>query len=214
MDSGWFCDFQFSRKRFNVDSPSFTPSLLSANGSTATTPTKKTATISPKAANAAPFQPRSVSSRMVFFLDVEARAVYWLIQGSNASTPTSSRQDAHTPDWTVAEAQEFVPQGFEAPPMVNYTHHPRITPIFTALLKWGPFLRQEFAEIWKKQRTRVQQLTQFVRHLSREMVTVALQPLVRLILLWRPQLLYHLRVLVLSRQILIRTILLLQRQLL
>ena len=56
--------FHFSRKRFNVDSPSFTPSLLSANGSTATTPTKKTATISPKAANAAPFQPRSVSSRM------------------------------------------------------------------------------------------------------------------------------------------------------
>lgn len=62
------CDFQFSRKRFNVDSPSFTPSLLSANGSTATTPTKKTATISPKAANAAPFQPRGVSSRMVFSL--------------------------------------------------------------------------------------------------------------------------------------------------
>ncbi|ODM18700.1 PAB-dependent poly(A)-specific ribonuclease subunit pan3 [Aspergillus cristatus] len=90
-------DSNGNRKRFNVDSPSFTPSLLSTNGST--TPTKKTtATISPKAANAAPFQPRSVSSR------------------SNSSTP-SSCQDTQTPDWTVAEAQEFVPQGFDAPPM-------------------------------------------------------------------------------------------------
>lgn len=90
-------DSNGNRKRFNVDSPSFTPSLLSTNGST--TPTKKTsATISPKAANAAPFQPRTVLSR------------------SNSSTP-SSRQDTQTPDWTVAEAQEFVPQGFDAPPM-------------------------------------------------------------------------------------------------
>lgn len=89
-------DSNGNRKRFNVDSPSFTPSLLSTNGST--TPTKKTATISPKAANAAPFQPRSVSSR------------------SSSSTP-NSRQDAQAPDWTVAEAQEFVPQGFDAPPM-------------------------------------------------------------------------------------------------
>lgn len=86
-----------SKKRFNVDSPSFTPSLLSSNGSSPTsTPatTKKMTTISPKAANAAPFQPRSVVSR------------------SNASTP-GLRQDTVTPDWTVAEVQEFVPQGFD-----------------------------------------------------------------------------------------------------
>ncbi|BCR86583.1 PAN-complex poly(A)-binding subunit PAN3 [Aspergillus chevalieri] len=109
-------DSNGNRKRFNVDSPSFTPSLLSTNGST--TPTKKTtATISPKAANAAPFQPRSVSSRMPS-LCVDQKQ-NWLAdwkKGSNSSTP-SSRQDTQTPDWTVAEAQEFVPQGFDAPPM-------------------------------------------------------------------------------------------------
>lgn len=92
-----------SKKRFNVDSPSFTPSLLSSNGSSPTsTPatTKKMTTISPKAANAAPFQPRSVVSR------------------SNASTP-GLRQDTVTPDWTVAEVQEFVPQGFDNSHLVS-----------------------------------------------------------------------------------------------
>ncbi|EAW07402.1 PAN-complex poly(A)-binding subunit PAN3 [Aspergillus clavatus NRRL 1] len=86
-----------SKKRFNVDSPSFTPSLLPSNGSSPTISSatmKKMATISPKAANAAPFQPRSVASR------------------SNTSTP-NSRQENINPDWTVAEVQEFVPQGFD-----------------------------------------------------------------------------------------------------
>nr|A1CP31.2 RecName: Full=PAN2-PAN3 deadenylation complex subunit PAN3; AltName: Full=PAB1P-dependent poly(A)-specific ribonuclease; AltName: Full=Poly(A)-nuclease deadenylation complex subunit 3; Short=PAN deadenylation complex subunit 3 [Aspergillus clavatus NRRL 1] len=90
--------YQFdSKKRFNVDSPSFTPSLLPSNGSSPTISSatmKKMATISPKAANAAPFQPRSVASR------------------SNTSTP-NSRQENINPDWTVAEVQEFVPQGFD-----------------------------------------------------------------------------------------------------
>ncbi|KAJ5578429.1 PAN2-PAN3 deadenylation complex subunit PAN3 [Penicillium hispanicum] len=80
-----------NKKRFNADSPSFTPSLLSGNG---TSVPKKSTTISPKAASAAPFQPRVASSR------------------SNTSTPTL-RQEAGTPDWTVAEVQEFVPQGFD-----------------------------------------------------------------------------------------------------
>ncbi|KAL3483206.1 hypothetical protein BJX62DRAFT_220682 [Aspergillus germanicus] len=87
-----------NRKRFNVDSPSFTPSLIPSNGSSPTSSSsslKKASTISPKAANAAPFQPRAVSSR------------------SNASTP-GSRQEALAPEWSVAEVQEFVPQGFEA----------------------------------------------------------------------------------------------------
>ncbi|KAJ5581726.1 Zinc finger CCCH-type [Penicillium sp. DV-2018c] len=52
-----------SKKRFNVDSPSFTPSLLSGAGVSAP---KKSTAISPKAANAAPFQPRTTSSRMCF----------------------------------------------------------------------------------------------------------------------------------------------------
>lgn len=50
-----------SKKRLNVDSPSFTPSHLAANGSSAP---KKTTSISPKAASAAPFQPKSLTSRM------------------------------------------------------------------------------------------------------------------------------------------------------
>ncbi|KAJ5682615.1 PAB-dependent poly(A)-specific ribonuclease subunit 3 [Penicillium macrosclerotiorum] len=81
-----------NKKRFNVDSPSFTPSLLSGNGASAP---KKSTTISPKAASAAPFQPRTAAASR-----------------SNTSTPTA-RQEAGTPDWTVAEVQEFVPQGFE-----------------------------------------------------------------------------------------------------
>ncbi|KAJ5162664.1 Zinc finger CCCH-type [Penicillium coprophilum] len=79
-----------SKKRFNVDSPSFTPSLLSGNGVSAP---KKSTAISPKAASAAPFQPRTTSSR------------------SNTSTPTTRSEAVQ--DWTVADVQEFVPQGFE-----------------------------------------------------------------------------------------------------
>ncbi|GAB1212403.1 PAB-dependent poly(A)-specific ribonuclease subunit 3 [Aspergillus terreus] len=92
-----------SKRRLNVDSPSFTPSLLSSNGSSPTSSSatlKKTTTISPKAANAAPFQPRGISSR------------------SNASTP-SARAESAAPDWSVAEVQEFVPQGFETSHMAS-----------------------------------------------------------------------------------------------
>ncbi|KAJ5450525.1 PAN2-PAN3 deadenylation complex subunit PAN3 [Penicillium daleae] len=87
-----------NKKRFNVDSPSFTPSLLTGNGTSAP---KKSTTISPKAASAAPFQPRvSASSR------------------SSTSTPTG-RQEVGTPDWTVADVQEFVPQGFDGAHVVS-----------------------------------------------------------------------------------------------
>lgn len=53
-----------NRRRLNVESPSFTPSVLAQNGST--TPKKSTA-ISPKAASAAPFLPKSIASRMKSF---------------------------------------------------------------------------------------------------------------------------------------------------
>jgi PAB-dependent poly(A)-specific ribonuclease subunit 3 len=39
-------------------------------------------------------------------------------EGSNASTP-GLRQDTVTPDWTVAEVQEFVPQGFDNSHLVS-----------------------------------------------------------------------------------------------
>ena len=46
------------KKRFNVASPSFTPSSLAVNGNHATA---KTLGLSPKAANAAPFKPRTLT---------------------------------------------------------------------------------------------------------------------------------------------------------
>ena len=49
-----------AKKRFNVDSPSFTPLQASTNGSV--TPSSRSATISPKAANAAVFTPKSQRS--------------------------------------------------------------------------------------------------------------------------------------------------------
>lgn len=39
--------------------------------------------------------------------------------GSNTSTP-GVRQDAVAPDWSVAEAQEFIPQGFDPTHMVSF----------------------------------------------------------------------------------------------
>lgn len=49
-----------AKKRFNVDSPSFTPLQASTNGSL--TPSSRGAAISPKAANAAVFTPKSQRS--------------------------------------------------------------------------------------------------------------------------------------------------------
>jgi len=49
-----------TKKRFNVDSPSFTPLQAATNG--ALTPSARGAAISPKAANAAVFTPKSQRS--------------------------------------------------------------------------------------------------------------------------------------------------------
>ncbi|KAJ5131207.1 Zinc finger CCCH-type [Penicillium bovifimosum] len=103
-----------SKKRFNVDSPSFTPSLLSGAGVQAP---KKSTAISPKAANAAPFQPRTTSSR------------------SNTGTPTG-RSDP-VPDWAVADVQEFVPQGFEHAVSRPYLL-PRVYPTFVFIFSLIP----------------------------------------------------------------------------
>lgn len=103
-----------SKKRFNVDSPSFTPSLLSGNG---TSVPKKSTAISPKAVSAAPFQPRvSASSRRITPWPHRIRLSLTDDKGSNTSTPTA-RQEA---DWTVADVQEFVPQGFEGAHVVSW----------------------------------------------------------------------------------------------
>ncbi|KEF56974.1 PAB-dependent poly(A)-specific ribonuclease subunit pan3 [Exophiala aquamarina CBS 119918] len=91
------------KKALNVDSPSFTPSFLSPNGANNTTP-KKSAGISPKAASAAPFMPKAIISR--------------------SSTTTPLRQDARTPDWAMADVQEFVPRRAQDSSMTNENEIP------------------------------------------------------------------------------------------
>ncbi|KAF2749573.1 hypothetical protein M011DRAFT_457016 [Sporormia fimetaria CBS 119925] len=78
------------KKRFNVDSPSFTPLKPSTNG--ALTPTARGTAISPKAANAAIFTPKS--------------------QRSASSTPSQHTKEPKL-DWHSQEFHDFVPQGFE-----------------------------------------------------------------------------------------------------
>lgn len=61
----WYAISQ-AKKTLNVDSPSFTPSLLSPNvpAAGAVVPPKKLPSISPKAASAAPFMPKAIISSM------------------------------------------------------------------------------------------------------------------------------------------------------
>ncbi|KAH7401250.1 PABP-dependent poly(A) nuclease 3 [Pyrenochaeta sp. MPI-SDFR-AT-0127] len=80
-----------AKKRFNVDSPSFTPLQASTNGSV--TPSSRGAAISPKAANAAVFTPKS--------------------QRSTVSTPQLHNKEPAI-DWHAQDFQEFVPQTFES----------------------------------------------------------------------------------------------------
>lgn len=61
-----------AKKMLNVDSPSFTPSFLSPNGSNAV-PVKKPAGISPKAASAAPFMPKAIITRKHISLEFPPR---------------------------------------------------------------------------------------------------------------------------------------------
>ncbi|KAF2816107.1 PAB-dependent poly(A)-specific ribonuclease subunit PAN3 [Mytilinidion resinicola] len=78
------------KKRFNADSPAFTPLQPTTNG--ATTPAARSAAISPKAAGAAIFTPKA--------------------QRSNNSTPLHVKEP--TVEWLPQEFPEFVPQNFEA----------------------------------------------------------------------------------------------------
>lgn len=105
---------QADRKRLNVESPSFTPSGTPLNG---TVSGKKT-TISPKAANAAPFLPKGIISR------------------SNTATPPV-RQENATPDWSFAEVPDFVPQGFDATQMDSISGTNGVVPTTAA---FDPFV--------------------------------------------------------------------------
>ncbi|KAK7543868.1 PAB-dependent poly(A)-specific ribonuclease subunit PAN3 [Phyllosticta citricarpa] len=77
------------KKRFNVDSPSFTPLQPASNGA-ASSP--RATTISPKAANAAVFTPKSNVKSAI-------------------TPPVHTKEPA--PEWHGHDFQEFVPQGFD-----------------------------------------------------------------------------------------------------
>ncbi|KAH4014028.1 PAN2-PAN3 deadenylation complex subunit PAN3 [Parastagonospora nodorum] len=81
-----------AKKRFNVDSPSFTPLTTTPNGSV--TASARNAAISPKAANAAVFTPKS--------------------QRSAVSTPNLHNKEPAL-DWHAPDFQEFVPETFGGP---------------------------------------------------------------------------------------------------
>jgi PAB-dependent poly(A)-specific ribonuclease subunit 3 len=105
-----------TKKRFNVDSPSFTPLQANTNGSVTASP--RSAAISPKAANAAVFTPKS-----------------------QRSTVTTPRAHAKEPaiDWHSQDFQEFVPQSFDGQQMVdpNLGYDPFSTPTSISTLA-GP----------------------------------------------------------------------------
>lgn len=96
------------KKTLNVDSPSFTPSLLSPNtpAAGAVTVPKKLPSISPKAASAAPFMPKAIIPRP----SPDAVRIQELTSRPGSSNATPFRQDSRTPDWHVSEVQEFVPR--------------------------------------------------------------------------------------------------------
>lgn len=100
------------KKTFNVDSPSFTPSFLSAtenfnaNG-------KKSTGISPKAANAAPFLPKSAAVSSKLSSDCAVRSVECML-----TELITTGADTSTPDWPV-DVQEFIPQSYSSSHMVS-----------------------------------------------------------------------------------------------
>ncbi|KAI9847420.1 MAG: PAB-dependent poly(A)-specific ribonuclease subunit 3 [Thelocarpon superellum] len=100
------------RERLNVDSPTFTPSSIA---STSRSVTPKNSTISPRAASAAPFTPKS-------------------IHASLGTSPASVRADVETPEWNTPDIPEFVPQTFHSLPMADpssstfYGHTPTSVP--------------------------------------------------------------------------------------
>ncbi|OAL29139.1 hypothetical protein AYO20_09292 [Fonsecaea nubica] len=115
-----------SKKTLNVDSPSFTPSFLSPNGTAAaaTAIKKPTTGISPKAASAAPFMPKAIISReqMSSVSDSDDAGGLQLMPGSSNATPL--RQDAKTPDWALPDVQEFVPRRTQEPSLTTESEIP------------------------------------------------------------------------------------------
>lgn len=112
-----------------MDSPSFTPSLLATNG---TGGGIKTTTISPKAANAAPFMPKGPTSggteERCLRYDADLRLV-------GTATPPA-HNDSALAEWAAPEAQEFLPHIYEplqlvSSPIISSTYNLRGAPSAT-----------------------------------------------------------------------------------
>ncbi|KAL8983971.1 MAG: hypothetical protein Q9205_001943 [Flavoplaca limonia] len=85
------------KKRFNVDSPSFTPASLAVNGNQSKL---KATGISPKFANAAPFKPKVTG------------AVSRPASTAPSSTPSAQNYNPNAPEWTAADHQEYLPSSY------------------------------------------------------------------------------------------------------
>ncbi|KAL8789986.1 MAG: hypothetical protein Q9213_000872 [Squamulea squamosa] len=85
------------KKRFNVDSPTFTPASLAANGNQNK---PKSTGISPKFANAAPFKPKGAG--------IGSRPA----STAPSATPLAKGYNPNAPEWTALEAQEFLPSSY------------------------------------------------------------------------------------------------------
>ncbi|KAL8715484.1 MAG: hypothetical protein Q9220_000819 [cf. Caloplaca sp. 1 TL-2023] len=86
------------KKRLNVDSPSFTPASLAVNGNQVKA---KSAGISPKFANAAPFKPKIIASRPA--------------STAPSATPSVNSYNPNAPVWTTPASdvhQEFLPESY------------------------------------------------------------------------------------------------------
>ena len=99
------------KKRFNVDSPSFTPSSLAPNGNTATS---KAPGLSPRAANAAPFLPKSLTPGKIPVLRARRQAeIYTASSVASFSSSTAPKTyNPAAPDWIGSETPEFLPQNY------------------------------------------------------------------------------------------------------
>ncbi|KAL9088648.1 MAG: hypothetical protein Q9159_002984 [Coniocarpon cinnabarinum] len=93
-----------AKKRLNVDSPSFTPAVPNTSG-----PANKASGFSPRAASAAPFQPKNAKSdvhhQSTFIANMHISAHEAL-----ATPPVISRHQSS--EWSNPGIPEFVPQGF------------------------------------------------------------------------------------------------------
>jgi PAB-dependent poly(A)-specific ribonuclease subunit 3 len=103
-----------AKKRFNVDSPAFTPLQATTNG--AVTPSSRSAAISPKAANAAVFTPQK--QRSSESSASTTRTFLYMLISSAATTPHMHTKEPAI-DWHSQDFQEFVPQSFEGQQMVR-----------------------------------------------------------------------------------------------